>query len=99
MRDALMEAKTVREFIPNACDLYVRLNEDKDLFTAFKSLDRSLFSLVESYAEYAATDMIISSELAKTDSTEARKTLTEALHHLRKELPPVKGTYSIYKNT
>lgn len=97
MRDALMEAKTVREFIPNACDLYVRLNEDKDLFTAFKSLDRSLFSLVESYAEYAATDMIISSELAKTDSSEARKTLTEALHHLRKELPPVKGTYSIYK--
>jgi hypothetical protein len=33
--------------------------------------------------------MIISSELAKTDSSEARKTLTEALHHLRKELPPV----------
>ncbi|WP_411691080.1 LPD1 domain-containing protein [Acinetobacter gandensis] len=97
IRDSLLEAKNIRDFIPKAAELYIRIQEDQDLLNAYKSLDKTLFNLIESYAEYAMADFILQREIKNTDSEETKNTMSTALRQLRSELPPVKGTFALYK--
>lgn len=97
IRDALLESKDIRDFIPRAAELYIRISEDPNLLDAYTSLDKSLYNLIEGYAEYAFADFVLNTELQKSQTEESRKTLSTSLEQLRSELPPVKGIYPLIK--
>ncbi|HCA5182279.1 TPA: hypothetical protein MW242_001884 [Acinetobacter baumannii] len=97
LRDALLDSKTLREFIPKASDLFIRMQEEQDLKLTYKGMSSNISTLIEGYARYEMAGLFLLKQHQDEPDKERREQIAKSYMKLSNELPPVRGTYTIYR--